>query len=69
MGKIVIIESKSISEYLQQLESIGEDIADYEGIYGYSISETEERMPIYEYPDYDFKVTETMTNLELEKVA
>jgi lysine 2,3-aminomutase len=69
MGKIVIIESKSISEYLQQLESIGEDTTDYEGIYGFSISETEERMPIYEYPDYDFKVVKKMTNLELEKVA
>ena len=26
MGKVIIIESKSISEYLEQLESIGEDI-------------------------------------------
>ena len=32
MGKIIIIESKSISEYLEQLEDIGEDISDYESI-------------------------------------
>jgi lysine 2,3-aminomutase len=66
MGKVIIIESKSISEYLQQLEDIGEDITEYESIWGYSIGETEPRMSIYEYPDYNFKVVEEMTNLEIE---
>ncbi len=65
MGKVVIIESKSIGEYLDQLESLGEDPSEYEELYGYSIGETEPRMPLYEYPDYDFQVTEDMTNLEL----
>ena len=65
MGKVVIIESKSIREYLDQLEALGEDPADYGDLYGYSIGETEPRMPLYEYPDYDFAVTEEMTNLEL----
>jgi len=65
MGKVVIIESKSIGEYLDQLESLGENPADYEELYGYSIGETEPRMPLYEYPEYDFQVTEDMTNLEL----
>ncbi len=65
MGKVVIIESKSISEYLQQLASIGEDVSEYEGLYGYSIGETEPRLPLYEYPDFDFEVTEEITNLEL----
>ncbi len=37
LGKIVIIESKSISEYLKQLEEIGEEISEYSGLYGYSI--------------------------------
>ncbi len=64
MEKVVIIESKSISEYLKQLESIGEKAEDYENIYGYSIGETEPRMPIYEYPEYDFELTGEMTNLE-----
>jgi len=36
-GKVVIIESKSVSEYLRQLEDMGEDTAEYEGIYGYSL--------------------------------
>jgi lysine 2,3-aminomutase len=65
MGKIVIIESKSIREYIDQLESIGEDGSEYEELYGYSIGATEPRMPLYEYPEYDFKVSEKMTNLEI----
>jgi len=66
MGKVVIIESKPISEYLQHLEEIGEDTSEYESIWGYSLGETEPRMPIFEYPGYDFKVTEEITNLEVE---
>ncbi|MGD2124046.1 MAG: KamA family protein [Gemmatimonadota bacterium] len=66
MGKVVIIESKSISEYLRQLDEIGEDIGEYEDVFGYSLGETEPRMPVYEYPEYDFQVTEEVTNLELE---
>jgi hypothetical protein len=31
MGKVVIIESKSIHEYLNQLEEMGEEREDYEG--------------------------------------
>jgi lysine 2,3-aminomutase len=67
MGKVVIIESKSVAEYLRQMDEIGEDTSEYQGVYGYSLGETEPRMPLYEYPPYDFEVTETMTNLELEE--
>ena len=66
MGRVVIIESKPISEYLQNLEDMGEDISEYESIWGYSLGETEPRMPIYEYPDYPFEVTSEMTNLQIE---
>jgi len=66
MGKVIIIESKSITEYLQQLEDMGEDKAEYKCVYGYSVGETEARMGMFEYPDYDFGITEEMTNLELE---
>lgn len=65
MGKIIIIESKSISEYLQQLEDIGEDADEYMDIYGYSIGETEPRLGIYEYPDYAFVTTDEYSNLEV----
>jgi len=65
MGKVVIVESRSISEYLKHLEDIGEDRADYEGVYGYSIGETESRLPLYEYPAYDFEITSELTNLRV----
>jgi lysine 2,3-aminomutase len=65
MGKVVIIESKSIAEYLQQLEEMGEDTNEYESLYGYSIGETENRLPVYDYPDYNFKITAEMTNLQI----
>ena len=65
MGKVVIIESKSIHEYLDQLEEMGEDRKDYNGLYGYSLGQTEHRVPIYDYPEPDFQITEEMSNLEL----
>jgi lysine 2,3-aminomutase len=65
MGRIVIIESKSISEYLQQLSDFGEKVSEYESLYGYSIGETENRLSIYEYPEYDFATCDEITNLEL----
>jgi lysine 2,3-aminomutase len=65
MGKVVIIESKSIHEYLDQLEEMGEDRDDYAGLYGYSIGRTEPRVPIYEYPEYSFECTKEMNNLEV----
>ncbi|MBN1335425.1 MAG: KamA family protein [Deltaproteobacteria bacterium] len=65
MGRVVVIESKSISEYLDQLEAIGEQRDPYDNLFGYSLGETEPRMPIYEYPRYDFEVTGEMTNLQL----
>jgi len=66
MGRVIIIESKSIVDYFAQLEEMGEDSADYETIFGYSIGETEKLMPIFEYPDYNFKITSKFTNLEID---
>ena len=65
MGKVVIIESKPIGEYLHQLEEMGEDRKEYSSVWCYSIGETEPRFPIFEYPSFDFKVTSEMTNLEI----
>ncbi len=62
MGKFVIIESKSVANYLDQLEWMGEDKKNYETLWGYSIGETEPRMSIYEYPDFDFQLTREITN-------
>jgi lysine 2,3-aminomutase len=65
MGKVIVIESKSIHEYLRQLEELGEDVSEYESCYGYSMGQTEPRMPLFEYPDYDYELTEEITNFEL----
>jgi lysine 2,3-aminomutase len=65
MGRMVIIESKTIGEYLDQIVEMGEDQAEYRSVFGYSIGETEPRMPIYEYPEYDFEITDEMTNLDI----
>ena len=65
MKKVIIIESKSISEYLNQLEEIGENKSEYTDVYGYSIGETEARMPLYEYPESDISITKEFTNLEI----
>lgn len=66
MGKVIIIESKSVSEYLRQLSDLGEEIDEYEAVYGYSMGETEARLPVFDYPDYDFRITHSMTNLQIE---
>jgi lysine 2,3-aminomutase len=67
IGKITIIESKSIHDYLRQLDNMGEDVSEYTSIYGYSLNETELINKIFEYPAYDYEVTKTITNLDLHK--
>ncbi|MEE4260308.1 MAG: KamA family protein [Bacteroidales bacterium] len=62
MVQIVIIESKSIQDYMIQIEKIGEDPDEYKTAWGYSLSDTENRMPIYQYPGYDFKITSELKN-------
>ena len=68
MGKVVIIESKSIAAYLEQMENMGENPQDYSTIWGYSSSGSEKRVPVYNYPEYDFKITDKLTNFEEEGV-
>lgn len=64
-GKVIIIESKSVLDYLRQLESFGEEVSEYESIWGYTMGETEPRMPLYEYPEYDFTISRELTHLDL----
>jgi len=63
IGKFIIIESKPIGEYIHQLEEMGEDTKEYKNVWGYSIGETEPRTSIFEYPGYDFSITDKLTNL------
>lgn len=66
MGKVAIVESKSIAELIRQLDKMGEDVNEYQTLHGYSIGATEKRFPLYSYPDYDFEATDEMTNFEME---
>lgn len=65
MGKVIIVESKPIKEYMNQLDQMGEEEKEYVYVYGYSLGETEPRQPVYEYPEYDYEITKEMTNLEI----
>ena len=65
MDRVIIIESKSIYEYLRQLEDIGEEMSEYTHVYGYSVGETEPRLSLFRYLPYEFKVTDSFTNLKL----
>ena len=66
-GKVVIIESKPIAEYLRQLRDMGEDSSEYETLWGYSVGESESRVSIFNYPAYPYRVTKEMTNLVLPR--
>lgn len=68
MGNVVIIESKSIKEFLNQMDSAGEDVEEYKTIWGYSSSETENRASIYQYPEYNYQVVDHLTNFFIESV-
>ena len=65
LGKIVIIESKPVGEYLHQLEDMGEDTDEYQSVWGYSIGETEPGISMFEYPQYNFSVTREISNLKI----
>lgn len=61
---VIIVESKSILKYLNQLEKMGQNINEYQSIWGYSLNETEEWSPVFQYPDYPFKTAEDYTNVK-----
>lgn len=62
--KVYIIESKPMFKYIEQLCNMGEDVDEYTSVWGYSIGVTEERASIFEYPDYDYIVSNSVTNVE-----
>lgn len=64
LGKVYILENKSIASYLRQLEMIGEDSEEYSSIWHYTEFETEPRAQIFQYPEFDFYLTDRITNYE-----
>jgi len=65
MGKVIIIESRSVADYLRRLEEMNEDLREYENVWGYSVGETEPRMSIFNYPEFKYEVTDKFSNLEV----
>ncbi len=47
MGSVIIIESKSIAQYLRQLEEMGENPVEYGTIWGYSAGSLAPRNPVF----------------------
>lgn len=62
IGEVYIVENKSIAAYMVQLAAMGENVEEYASIWEYSEGMTEPRFKVYEYPPFDFKLTEEMTN-------
>ena len=65
LGQVYIVENKSIASYLRQLQAMGEDVEEYATIWNYTEGQTESRFSLYEYPDFPFRITDKMTNLEI----
>jgi lysine 2,3-aminomutase len=65
IGKVIIIETKSIYNYMLQLKAMGENVNEYRNVWGYSIGETLERNPMWNYPADNIGVTKRITNLEI----
>lgn len=63
MGKIFIVENKSLSAYLRQLDNMGEDVEDYATLWSYVDGQTEPRFKLFEYPPFSFHATDKMSNL------
>ena len=66
MGRIYIVENKSLAAYLRQLEQINENLEEYATIWKYTQGVTEPRFGLYAYPDFSFQTTKDMSNLALK---
>jgi lysine 2,3-aminomutase len=65
MGKLTFIESTSVAGYLMQLSEMGENIDEYNGVFGYSICDTELQSPVFNYPQALTGLTDVISNLKL----
>ena len=62
---VIIVESKSVNDYIMQLEKKGEVIDDYENLYGYSLFATERRKNIFSFEMDDSKYTKEYNNFRV----
>lgn len=66
MNDIYIVENKSVAAYLRQIQNIGENIEDYKSIWKYTEGNTEKRFKLYDYPLYNFKTTDLISNFSIK---
>lgn len=64
MGKIYIAESKSVADYLRQLEQLKERVEDYHSVWYYHEGKTETVPDIFRYPPHEYTVTPDFTNIK-----
>jgi len=62
LGKVYISENKSVAAYLRQLDHMGEEPEEYATIWNYTQGTTENRFPLYEYPEFSFEQTRELSN-------
>ncbi len=60
--QIIIRERRSNLSYLMALHDKGEDIDNYNSIWNYRNSTTEDRFPFFNYPEQEFEITTKITN-------
>ncbi|NCB19096.1 MAG: KamA family protein [Bacteroidia bacterium] len=62
LGKVYIIENRSVNSYLKEVESMGERKEDYSSIWDYTSGDTEQVFPLFNYPKPGFTPTKEITN-------
>jgi len=55
IGKVDIVENRTVASYLRRLVKLGENPEDYATIWNYTRSQTERRFPLYRYPELPFE--------------
>lgn len=65
IGKVYIVENKSIAAYLRQLDALGENVNNYKSIWTYREGETEKRFDLFKYPPYDYQKTTEINHMDL----
>ncbi|NMA73058.1 MAG: KamA family protein [Bacteroidales bacterium] len=67
LGKVYIVENKSIASYLRELSLLGENVEDYANLWSYAEGRTEPEFEVYKYPPFNFNPTDELSNLAVTK--
>ncbi|MBN2745247.1 MAG: KamA family protein [Bacteroidales bacterium] len=62
--QVIIVESKSVNDYIQQLEKKGEFVGDYETLFGYSMFITEKRKKLFSFVVLNKDITKELNHIK-----